>query len=427
MKTASLLAVMIVAMATGNVAEAQRKYYDALAFDLRGNVKECTVTNSSDEKLNDQFSFNADGSIASDNAEAKRNEKGLPTEITREEPIDPDNVFDYLYGPDEITMRYTYTDMRKTQECDLLFTFERAGYDTKYSYYYAANGSCIIATKDAGRYREINGLMKPVEEHSQYYFELEGVDSHKNWTTRKVYDAGGGNYDIKYLYTETRKITYWDDGSPDVSVVDVFFNENMSAQPAQPAKATYELRTTDLMCRPFGVVKVTDNNPWGITYPEVKAKIAEMNPYWEIRESGYGSSSLNKVDGFYRTYHGEPIDRATVEPSADGHLKSFGVAFRRDRKGVVRESWDYQDVPQWTESEAIDFARTLIADMEATGLKMVEGSNPANDILTLIGHDSQSFYQVSLFLHDGEYTVPNYTIYLDVYPLDSSHNQFRYQ
>lgn len=230
LRLSALFAVAMAASAVGNHAGAQRIYYDALAFDLRGNVKECSFANELDvngERI-EVYRFNADGAFTSYDAKVVRNEAQLPIEITT-----TDNDFSLgLIGTTtgegiKSTTNYDYWPMSLGPGVMGVKIYK--AYDNITNLEYNEDGSCKYAYLDL--YNSKGGHWETIVK-----YDLLEFDSHGNWTRRGVSFRTEDEEEFKFVFNESRKITYWDDGSPDSSVVDVFFGYLKKSHEEKKAK-----------------------------------------------------------------------------------------------------------------------------------------------------------------------------------------------
>lgn len=405
-----LIVAAAVALVTGNDAMAQRRFYDAAAFDLKGNVKMCAISNRQFPSMKDYYHFDDEGAFITDDAEAERDANGLPTRITTIEHAL--GQLGILFGASgERTRTFTYTDMRDGDEAAMCVTTKNPD-GTKMYIYYDGNGNATHGEREKNTY--------------EYYdlaflrFEPTEFDSHGNWTRRIVYESTAENGDKEVPYTETREIEYWEDGSPDYSVVNVFFNDMKFVEPSR------ELSIEDMMHRPFGVIDVPD--PWSLVFADVIKEVARRSN-WTISPIIY-SISVNRSGGYNFTYRGEPLSSADVAPSLrSDKLGEYGFWFSRNIRGVVPKykksrTAEILSGPQWTDEEAIAFARNIVADIEATGLKMVKIKGFKRDIFTMGADDGTSFYKVRIFRIRDKYSA-SLSVILDVYPTDSILNPLR--
>lgn len=412
MKLFATLIVATVAMAAASNAGAQRQYYDALVFDLRGNVKKCSIDNSVDSNMDNVYYFDSDGSFTGNSVTVVRGDNGLPVEISR---MDSSlGLFAMLAGEGKmVTAKYSYADLRGKGNWAMSVGAQKSEGPSLFLYYgndgYAKEARKSVFIDEDPGFR-ITFL----------YYELSDFDSHGNWTRRSVYESTEENGTKRHIYDETREIEYWDDGSPDISLVNYMFKGNKIVEPSR------ELTITDMMYRPLGFLDAPGNNLWNLPFQSVKEEV-ERRSNWELHNTGY-LYMLIVDNGTVYTYRNEPVSIDT-DITYRGDLDYYSYGFTRNIKGKMpkHRKWEKEEwlrKPQWTKEEAIAFAEALVADLKSAGLTMVKGKNLKHDIFTMVGQDNQSFYKVRVFRNSDDYSA-FFTVSLYVYPVDSRSNTLR--
>lgn len=177
-----------------------------------------------------------------------------------------------------------------------------------------------------------------------------------------------------------------------------------------------ELTISDMLYKPMGILTAS-SNIWGMQYKDVLSA-ARQRDNWEISSLGdmYDSSftvfgnnnyGKKKSKGYNMTYKGEPCFSMGVRaanygaPSGKGKVESYKYSFLRNIKGKVPSLSSYRKdeilkEPQWTQDEALDFAKTMVADLESVGIRMTKTKNLKGDIYTMKGIDNKTNSEITV-------------------------------
>lgn len=173
-----------------------QKYHDAVAFDMKGNVKECTITDNR-EKFSSVvkyfFSQNGvllseiDGSSEMEVYDHQRNSKGFLIKYSERKKLGNKHVGDY---------EFNYNNANKVK--------------TKSFRYYAFILDREVLEKT--EYEYINGeVAKSTSSLNTIRYKILSSDNKGNWTRRKVIVDGNS-------YEEYRTILYWDKSTSNITL-----------------------------------------------------------------------------------------------------------------------------------------------------------------------------------------------------------------
>ena len=188
-----------------------------------------------------------------------------------------------------------------------------------------------------------------------------------------------------------------------------------------------ELTIRDMLYRPFGVVDI----PAGKVVWNIPSKyfvdIVSKRPNWKVKDEVYGITIFGNIingvlkdNGYDLKYKGEPVFTAGIDDAYDGNIDEYSISFARAIKGVVPEMEEddrenYLKRPQWTDEEAINFAKEIVAEVEATGLLMKPVKFLDNEIFTMGAEDNNSFYRVTVSKNSND-IYASLDVRLSVYP-----------
>ncbi len=305
-----------------------QQYHDAVAFGLKGNVKECTVlqengTYSSGPYEYSKISFDTDGKLEYwmlDFGLDKKDRMAHLSDITRSNGYL--TGFNYSLTPDDSKKyRFHYKDGKLI--CSyILYTefddiFGYLGYTTGNLFNEINDDSFVCVYFSVGAVN--NAVTTLIEEQyntgddliTSLEFCADGLmTSFKSFqTTYKILEKDArGNY-TKLLNTETQNviyhnITYWDDEPATAKPVQASSYSITSTAPGIKLSTSRELTLKDLIAKPLGVIENPSKSLWGID-PEKVIEYIQGNKEWKCTES-YGTYSIR--EGFNRTFKGYPLD-----------------------------------------------------------------------------------------------------------------------
>lgn len=184
-----------------------------------------------------------------------------------------------------------------------------------------------------------------------------------------------------------------------------------------------ELTITDMLYKPMGILTASPDI-WSMLYPDVLSA-AKQRDNWELHSSYkyesefgvYGNMNFGqkRAKGYNMTYKGEPYFCMTVRAAhygnawGKGKVEAYQYSFHRNIKGKVPKISSYRKneilkQPQWTQNEALDFAKAIVADLERVGIRMAKIKNLKGDIYTMEGIDNKtnSKIKVRVFKADNK-------------------------
>lgn len=181
-----------------------QKYKDCHAFDLKGNVKSCTITSPSGHKTT--LHFTEDGALVDDEKEIIRDADGFPKTI-----IQKHNADSVAANPLLMLMMIAYDYSSDTTEYVFVGEnlFIRRYGNTAERYLYTNGDLTQKYTQSSFDIDKFLAMEEDLEEYEtsiETYYQVLDRDDQGNWTKRKVID--GRDKSEAYEY---REITYWEE------------------------------------------------------------------------------------------------------------------------------------------------------------------------------------------------------------------------
>ncbi len=336
-----------------------RQYYDAAAFGLKGNVKECKVVSAEDGSASydphhfSTVSFTRDGKLVSwfeDSRQSKDLALGI-TDVKRDKNQQPlvFKVEESSYRTDEYCFQYNGEQLAGSYilswEDDDIFGLvedtrvsvisEGANNSVTNSFFGVEkitqnltklinqelyNGSDILSSLK----KYVNENLHSVREYRSFTgnYKIKERDSHGNYTILSNED----DESIK------RIITYWDDEpavapvtkAPEtVSPVEVPKVTDRQAASSFKISDSRELTLSDLISKPLGIIENPSESLWDIDPAKVIRFIKE-NPKWKYSK---WSSSYSIDEGYNQTFKGYPLKVSAFEFDTNLVEDSYGYCY----------------------------------------------------------------------------------------------------
>lgn len=419
--------MLVMALSAVFSIQAQRKYYDAVIEDLKGHVKQCTIYKLDDKGNRESnllgsdlvYTYNEDGTIASDYTKFLHNPEGLPTAEIQEQMTGGLGIL-FGVGGSVQTVSDTTTIVYKTNSAGTRI-FAYSG-DKKLIFDKAGN---MVQQEDNSLYGDT------------YTYKILATDSHGNWTKCEVERCNDKN-EI-YRFCQEREITYWDGNFPNTTIWELLPIDLLAKESDYPATGNFrepdrELTITDMMHRPFGVIDVPNGDIWSLTYTDALKELSRRTN-WELAPTTTRDITIygNRLDGekkdkgYNLTFLGEPLFSVGGMTFSE-EFESFDFCFHRYKVGKKPKDaiWNLDDrweiAPKWTKDEAFAFAQKLTAAVESTGLKMKKARKLDGDIYSMAAEDATSFYRVRIFKSSSKPTW--FMVELKVMPLAEGRRLF---
>ena len=368
-----------------------QQYHDALAFGLKGNVKECKVVSAKDGSSADDphgfysLSFSRDGKLSAwddprDSLYDAVRSGGLLTSITKEDYTEATKEYRFRYHNGIVVGHYILCEdfvlfVLPTEETEVIH-FLKNGENSNFfieaiSYNTISDELCSFIDKQFKTY--YNQSFDDDETFSVGECRILKLDSHGNYVLLDKERILGSWYKFESSDTIKRIITYWDDEpatakttqatekpkaipTPKPEPKPIITEKTPGLRPATPK----ELSVQDLITRPFGVLS---QNSRKLSRNQLLYDLSDYG--WVDKDQNNLKINLRASDGYDMVFLGKVPNWAYSEFEYDYDTLNYDT----EKTALIRFGYQFTFDKRM---EAERFIHQIVDLLKAEGINMIK-------------------------------------------------------